>query len=267
MSVSSPAVAKLEAAARTTVAYDAFAPFYDILARDQDHEWWWSELVPLAVAAGLRDGAVRALDVACGTGKSTAPLVARGWDVVGVDVSDGMLAEARRTLGSSVPLLRHDMRELPTFGSFDLVASLNDAINNLLDTRQLLDAFAGFRRNLAPDGVLVFDVNTLGGFRGFDTLVQQDPGRIVMFESDAGPDFAPSATLSASFVVLEQRTGFLWSSRRCPHFQRHFTDTEIRDALTAAGLQLHGVYGLTYDTITPQVDDLAHEKAIYVARP
>jgi len=250
----------------STAAYDAFAPFYNILARDQDYEWWWSEMLALAVTAGLPDCGIRALDVACGTGKSTAPLVARGWDVVGIDISAGMLAQARRALGPDVPLVRHDMRELPVLGAFHLVSALSDAINHLLDTQQLSDAFASFHRNLAPGGILVFDVDTLGGFRALDTLVQQEPGRIVMLVSGAGPDFAPGATMRGEFVVLEQRTGFLWESRRVPHVQRHFTHAEIRDALNDAGLELHGVHGLNDRTIAEPVDELNDERAIYIVR-
>lgn len=250
----------------STATYDAFAPFYDILAQDQDHEWWWSEMLALASAAGLRDAGIRALDVACGTGKSTAPLVARGWDVVGVDLSAGMLAQARQTLGRSVPLLQHDMRDLPVLGAFDLISALGDAINYLLDPEELLAAFTSFHRNLAPGGVLVFDADTLGGFRALDTLVQQQPGRIVMLDSVADPGFAPGETMRGEFVVLEQRAGFLWDSQRLPHLQRHFTDAEIQAALTATGLELHGVYGLNGMTIAAPVDELRDERAIYVAR-
>ncbi|WP_445151522.1 class I SAM-dependent DNA methyltransferase [Baekduia sp. Peel2402] len=250
----------------STAAYDAFAPFYDILARDQDYDWWWSEMLALATGAGLPDNGVRALDVACGTGKSTAPLVARGWEVVGVDISAGMLAQARRTLGPDVPLIRHDMRELSVLGTFDLVSALSDAVNHLLDTQQLSDAFSSFHRNLAPGGVLVFDVVTLGGLRTLDTLVQQEPGRIVMLNSGASPDFAPGTTMRGEFVVLEQRTGFRWESRRVPHLQRHFTDAEIRDGLAAADLELHGVYGLSDRTIARPVDELNDERAIYIVR-
>lgn len=249
-----------------TATYDAFAPFYDMLTRDQDHEWWWSEMLPLAHAAGLSNDEIRALDVACGTGKSVAPLLARGMDVVGVDVSAGMLAEARRTLGPDVTLLERDMRELPVLGSFDLVSALNDAINYLLDPEELLDAFTSFHRNLAPGGVLVFDVGTLGTFRSVDRLVQQEPGRIIMLEGHADPGFEPGARSSAELIVLEQRAGFLWDSRRIPHLQRHFTDVQICEALAAAGLERHGVYGLNHRTIAAPMDELRDEKAIYVAR-
>lgn len=246
--------------------YDAFAAVYDFLTRDQDHEWWWSEMLPLATAAGLPGGATRALDVACGTGKSIAPLRARGWEVVGVDVSAGMLAEARSALGPEVPLLQHDMTELPVLGAFDLVSVLNDAINYLLDPRQLNDALVGFHDNLVPGGVLVFDVDTLAGLRNMGTLVQQEPGRIVMVEGDARSGLEPGAVTHAELIVLEQRQGFYWDSRRIPHVQRHLTGDEIRTALAGAGFELHGVYGLCGRTITPDADEQRDEKAIYVSR-
>ncbi len=247
-----------------TAAYDAFAPFYDMLTRDADHDWWWSALLPLAEAAGLPG--TRVLDVACGTGRSLAPLVACGWSVMGVDASAGMLAQARARLGPAVPLSEGDMRELPRLGGFDLVCALNDAVNYLLGERQLADAFAGFRRNLVPGGVVVFDVSTLATFRDPAVLVQQDPGRVVLVDHDAGPTLPPGALVRSEFIVMEQRDGFLWNCRRNPHFQRHHPDAEIRRALTTADLELVATYGQTGKTITPGADESTDERVVYVAR-
>ena len=182
-----------------TTAYDAFAPYYDLLTRDADHGWSWSALLPLAEAAGLPG--TRVLDVACGTGRSLEPLVACGWPAMGVDASAGMLAQARERLGPEVPLLEADMRELPRLGGFDLVCALGDSINHLLGEGQLADAFAGFRRNLAPGGVVLFDVATLATFRDPAALVQQEPGRIVLVEDDADATFLPGALVRAEFLV------------------------------------------------------------------
>lgn len=250
--------------ALAAAAYDAFAPFYDILTEQQDYDWWWSVLLPLAEAAGLSGN--RVLDVACGTGKSLGPLITRGWAAVGVDASEGMLAEARRKLGPEVRLIEHDMRDLPALGEFDLVCALNDAVNYVLDERQLVETIAGFRRNLAPGGVVVFDANTLGTFRGYGALVHQEPGRVLVVEGHSGDDFQHGALMRSDFVVLEQRDGFSWHCHRSPHFQRHHPDAEIRRALRAAGLELAGVYGQDFRVLSDTVDELRDEKAVYVAR-
>jgi len=64
----------------------------------------------------------RALDIGCGTGAFTTALRAEGWDVQGIDVSGGMVAQARRrgvacTVGDILGGLEHGD------GSFDLVSA------------------------------------------------------------------------------------------------------------------------------------------------
>jgi SAM-dependent methyltransferase len=177
-----------------------------------------------------------------------------------------MLAQARRELGPGVPLLEHDMRALPVLGEFDLVCSLNDAVNYVLGARELTETFRGFRRNLAPGGVVLFDVNTIGMYRNYGVLVRQEPGRVLIVDGTHDEAFAPGAVFRADFVVLEQRDGFFWTSSRSPSFQRHHPAAEIRAALRAAGLELVGTYGQTYKTITPILDEDQAQKAVYVAR-
>src|SRR3954453_10255266 len=144
-------------------AYDALAPSYDLLTDGYDYDRWIGELLRWAREHGLRGR--RALDVACGTGKSFVPLLEAGFDVVGCDESHGMLAVAAGKVPDPRALHRNDMRALPTLGSFDLVTCIDDAINHLLTEDEVRDALASMARNLAPGGLLVFDVNTLSTYR------------------------------------------------------------------------------------------------------
>jgi hypothetical protein len=146
------------------------------------------------------------------------------------------------------------------------VCALNDAVNYVLDESQLVETFSGFRRNLAPGGVVVFDVNTIGTFRGFGALVRQEPGRILVVEGHGDDDFQHGALLRSDFVVLEQRDGFAWHCDRSSHFQRHHPDAEVRRALGAAGLELVGVHGQDHLTLADTLDEFSDEKAVYVAR-
>jgi SAM-dependent methyltransferase len=263
VSSASPAGVGAREDAPAAVAFDAFASCYDTFSEHQDYEWWWSALLPLAEAAGLSGR--RVLDVACGTGKSLGPLLARGWSGVGVDASGGMLAQARRKLGSEVSLAEHDMRDLPVLGEFDLVCCLNDAVNDIHDEQQMVETFTGFHRNLAPGGVVVFDVNTIATFRSYAALVHQEPDRVLVLEGHGSDDLPEGALLQVDFVVLERGDELFWTCSRSSHFQRHHPDAEVRRALRAAGLELAGVYGQTMFTIGP-LDELEDEKAVYVAR-
>lgn len=70
----------------------------------------------------------RALDFGCGPGRLLVPLAERCGEVVGVDVSDSMLAEARRNCEQrdlyNVTLLKSDDNLSALSGSFDLIHSV-----------------------------------------------------------------------------------------------------------------------------------------------
>ena len=99
--------------------YAAWAPFYDddgnpLTAIEGPAIWGW--FGPLA--------GCRALDLGCGTGRHTLPLVAAGASVAALDASGEMLARARHKLrGYPVDWLRHQLPEPLPFAdsTFDLV--------------------------------------------------------------------------------------------------------------------------------------------------
>jgi SAM-dependent methyltransferase len=141
-------------------AYEAFAAVYNDFNHTNDYEMWLGRaLLPELRKHGLREGGT-ALDVGCGTGRAFAPLLRRGWQVRGCDLSPAMLELAAEEGGDEVPLQVADMRELPHLGDFDLVLSLNDSVNYMLGEGDLVQALAAMRANLAEDGLLVFDVNS-----------------------------------------------------------------------------------------------------------
>ncbi|MGH3471128.1 MAG: class I SAM-dependent methyltransferase [Nocardioidaceae bacterium] len=103
----------------------------------------------------------RVLDAACGTGAVASQLLQRGHDVVGVDLSAGMLVRARKALPDTVFLLA-DITDLPLpDGDVDhVVCSL--ALAHLSDLRPF---FAEAARVMRPGGHLLL-LDTRGHFTG-----------------------------------------------------------------------------------------------------
>src|ERR1700731_1482083 len=130
------------------VAFDAFAPYYDRFTAHHAYDAWMESPLGLAGANGLRGR--RALDVACGTGKSVLPLLARGFQVTACDHSQAMLAKARVKTGDRARLYVLDVRALPALGQFDLITALSDIVNYLVDPNELVAMFRGMAANLAP---------------------------------------------------------------------------------------------------------------------
>lgn len=241
--------------------YEAMASVYDIFTAHYDDELWIGELVSALERNGLSGR--RLLDVACGTGKSFLPMLERGWEVTACDISPAMLACAREKVGEAVPLSVADMRDLPEIGKFDLVWALDDSINYLLSEDELLNALRGMAVNLAPRGLLLFDVNTLVAYRSFfaETVVVERAGRRLVWRGQTAGDAKSGSICEA---VLEEDGG---PTKTHEHRQRHFADAEIRSAVNRAGLALVDAYGLFTDGILRQpLDERAHTKAVYIAR-
>lgn len=242
-------------------AYDDFTAHYE-------DEAWIADLLVALKRHGLQGN--RLLDVGCGTGKSFVPMLPRGWEITGCDISPSMLELARKKGGKAVRLEVADMLALPKFGEFDLVWALDDTINYLLGAEELLRALTGMRENLAPSGLLLFDLNTLLAYRTFfaETTVIKRQERRMVWRGLEAPDVAPGSICEARLeVASEGENGGSDEATALTHRQRHFPQAEVLEALELVGLEWLDTYGIYTDGIRKQpLDESIHTKAIYVAR-
>jgi SAM-dependent methyltransferase len=241
--------------------YDSWAPVYDEFNRNYMFERWTGKLVEKAEEAGV--GGKRMLDIACGTGMSTIPMLDRGWTVTGCDISSGMLDIAREKVAGRANLFEADMRELPDFGEFDLVWAINDPLNYLLDVEELEATFDGMRRNVAADGIVLFDVNTLVTYRTFfsnEVVVESKAGRLVWQGQLLPADVSRGTFAEARF------DGGGDPELANVHRQRHFTEAEVLAALDASELDCVAQFGEKDGDLTPGVDENLHTKAVYLCR-
>jgi SAM-dependent methyltransferase len=141
--------------AQTGRLYDAIATWWD----DQQATST-SGLEYVRRASGLSANRRRALDVGCGSGRLTASLTAAGYQVVGIDVSPGMLALARgRYPGTH--FIRADICTWSPPEQYDLVVAW-DSIFHVPHAahREVVEKLCNV---LAPGGVVLF---TGGGIDG-----------------------------------------------------------------------------------------------------
>lgn len=102
-----------------------------------------------------RTGSV--LDLCCGPGRHAAPLAERGYDVVGLDLDEAALRDARRH-ALTASFIRGDMRRLPLeSSSIDAVLCMWQSFGHF-DADTNAAALAGMARVLRPGGRLLLDV-------------------------------------------------------------------------------------------------------------
>lgn len=100
------------------------------------------------------------LDLGCGTGELTERICKRGYDVVGVDGSEEMLAEAfSKCAGTGALLLCQDMRDFELYGTVQATVCTYDCINYLLSTADVGKCFSLVNNYTEKGGLFVFDVN------------------------------------------------------------------------------------------------------------
>jgi SAM-dependent methyltransferase len=247
-------------------AYAVLAPVYDLLTADYAHGPWLSALERLAVRHGL--AGKRLLDVACGTGKSFLPMLERGFEVTACDISPEMVAEARRKAGARAELHVADMRRMPPFGEFDLITCLDDAVNHLLGPDELADAFEGMRANLAPGGLLVFDVNTLAAYRSVPDVIFQDDERVVCWRGALAEIAEPGEQAEVVIDLFTHEGDGVWRRSLSRQRHRHHPVGEIRRLAEKAGLAVAAVLGQRPGAVLDEhLDEQVHGKAVFVMRP
>jgi len=142
--------------------YTALATVYDTIMAEVEYDAWADFILAVARSRGYAGGPL--LDLGCGTGNASVPMVDHGLHVTGLDASPAMLAVARAKL-PGVTLHLADFASFAIPGRFALVFSVFDALNNLLDDETFLATCRCVLEHLQPGGLFVFDVNTPTGLR------------------------------------------------------------------------------------------------------
>ena len=216
-------------------AYTRLAGVYDEIVVDPCHGRWASFLDELWSADP--EGVRSVLDLCCGTGLLAAELIERGYQVVGVDASEAMLAHAREHLGSGVVLAQMSLPDLEVEGCFDAVVCTFDGFNYLTpgDLRLTMAAVAP---HLRPGAWLVFDLHT-------DRMMDFTIANPVVTGESAGNDFVISSVVDPSLRTCDTRIEFTRPRDGDPFSEQHrqyfHNDADVRASLEVAGFTVTAV--------------------------
>jgi SAM-dependent methyltransferase len=254
--------ARTSAARDALGTYETFAPFYDAFTSSYPYDEWLGDLEGWARECGLRGR--RLLDVACGTGNSFMPMLARGYDVTACDLSPSMAARAKAKAGDRAQVTVADMRSLPWRATFDLITCVDDSMNYLLSAADLVAALSSMANALAPRGLAVFDTNSLAVYRtGFasDLSLEADGTRF-LWRGEAEPNLAPGCEAAATISLEVPGADPLPVGR---HVQRHHPVATVLAACEKAGLAVLGIRGAAPDGgLDPEPDELGHQKIAFM---
>jgi len=259
MTMSSGTVKDGERAAtadRTAPMYDAFSVDYD---RFVDWDGRLAAEMPF-IERQLEDvGARRVLDAACGTGMHAIALAERGYEVVGADLSAGMIQRARENAaerglvtseadGGALGFRVAGFGELRSHlgDGFDALLCLGNSLPHVLTPEALAVALDDFAACLRPGGLLLVQN------RNFDAVLAER-------ERWMGPeghregksewlflrflDFEPSGLVTFNVVRLRREDGEDWHQRVTSTPLWPQTRAELTEALHPADFEAVAWFG------------------------
>ena len=100
------------------------------------------------------------LDLACGTGNISEEMAKLGYDVIGADISEGMLNMAldkKFESGLNIQYIKQDMRQLDLYGSIDNILCVLDSLNHLATLQDIEQTFNRVSLFTEPNGLFIFD--------------------------------------------------------------------------------------------------------------
>lgn len=179
-------------------------------------------------------GPGRALELAIGTGRLAVPLMARGVPVTGIELSEPMVAQLRRTVDEgTLPVLVGDMATTRAPGEFALVYLVYNTIGNLRTQGEQVACFRNAARHLAPGGRFVVEV-------GVPSLRLLPPGQVAVpfdvSEQHLGFDTYDLVTQQAASHHFSREPG--GSFRHGIHHFRYVWPAELDLMAQLAGLEL-----------------------------
>ena len=199
-------------------AYTGFAEVYDLFMDNVPYDEWADRLTRDFAAQGIEEGLV--CELGCGTGQMTRRLADRGFDMIGIDASEEMLAAAQeaeeipgtvreaeeaaaggesRTSPGGKPdgaaarlpilYLQQDIREFELYGTVRAAFSVCGTLNYITSPEDLLTVFRLVNNYLDPGGVFVFDIHTPAYYEeiGDTTIAETRDEAAFIWENEYDP--------------------------------------------------------------------------------
>ena len=230
--------------------YRISAEHYDADYRARGHV----EDIPLYVELARKSGGP-VLEMGCGTGRILIPIAREGVAIHGMDMSEDMLGQLRKSLShepqivqDAVTLTRGDIRSTQVSGQFALVTAPFRVAQHLLTREDQRAWLRNVRRHLRAGAELVFDVfnpdfTRMTGSQSHIDVERQLPGGRVLRRC---------AEFAARFEVQVLEIELTWAIEGCgervyerkAQFQlRWYTRPELENLLELEGFEILNYWG------------------------
>ena len=222
-------------------AYHALAVSYDRLTNDVDYGSTVDFYMQILEKEGLKPRT--AVDLACGTGSVALLLARKGMKVVGVDLSEDMLAVASQKAQDcpNPPMfICQSLQQLQLGRGVDLAVCALDSLDYITEPADCALAIKRVYKALNPGGCFIFDVNTPEKLKAMDGQVFLDEDQDVYCVWRG--EFDHETNICSYGMDLFQRQGQVWLRSFEEHREYAYSAQQLLGYLKAAGFTHIQVY-------------------------
>ncbi len=242
--------------------YGGFASVYDLFMDDIPYDAWFGYVKEFLHKNGIFSGVV--VELACGTGEMAKRLCGAGYDVIGVDLSEEMLAEARDKCGADVLFLHQDIRELDLYGSASAMVCVCDGMNYICEEEGLRQVFGRAYTFLDEHGILIFDMKTEYFYRevlGDCTLADNREGASYIWENVYHKDEKLNEYLLTVYELVDDKRDLFVRTDEI-HRQKAYDVEAVCRCLKEKGFEMVEVY----EALTDKKPGPLSERVYFIAR-
>lgn len=244
------------------MSYDDFSRFYDRLTDNVEYKKRADYFCRLLSMCGISDGIL--LDLGCGTGSMSVEMAKKGFEVIGVDSSVGMLSAAQQKMfenGVQMLLLNQNMQGIDLYGTVDCAICVLDGINHLPCKEDVIATFKKVSLFMNKGGAFAFDVNTLYKHKNVladNAFVYDYDDFFCAWQNSFNPE---DNSVEITLDFFEEEDGIYYRSGES-FCEQAYELSDISEWLEEAGFEVVGVYDdMTTDKVKPET-----QRAVFLAK-
>ena len=243
--------------------YNVFSRYYDYLTGDVDYKKRTKYLLSLFKKFDRKPSLL--LDLACGTGGFSVQFSKAGIDVIGVDISEGMLDCAKKNsekAGQDILFLCQDATKLELYGTVDGAICCLDSLNHITDYKDFCRAISRVALFLEKERLFIFDLNTEYKQReilGNNIFVIDEPPVYCVWSNLYFPD---TKTTDVDLDFFEQNENGAYIRTGEEFLERCYDAKQVEKALENANFEILAVY----EEMTENSPKKDTQRVVYVTR-
>ncbi|NJD04119.1 MAG: class I SAM-dependent methyltransferase [Ruminiclostridium sp.] len=210
--------------------------------KDIDYSKWADYIEELFQRNNTRPSMI--LDLGCGTGSFCMEMAARGYEMIGIDLSPEMLSCAQaKALDKKLDILylNQDITCFELYGTVDAIVCLMDTLNYITYKNDIKHVLNLVNNYLNPGGLFIFDLNSrykLENILGNNVFCNNDSDVAYIWQNSYD---------KTKGICRFDLTFFIESNGKYKrfdeeHYERAYDPEEIRKMILSSGLEFTSAF-------------------------